>query len=122
MHRKIMEKLVVWKNNTNNRLPLLIYGARQVGKTYIIQEFANEYYKNNIYVNFERMENIARKFNSDISPNNIVSFLQSSLNTKIVPGETLIIFAEIQACERALTSLKYFTEEAPEYHLIAAGS
>ena len=97
MHRKIMEKLVVWKNNTNNRLPLLIYGARQVGKTYIIQEFANEYYKNNIYVNFERMENIARKFNSDISPNNIVSFLQSSLNTKIVPGETLIIFDEIQA-------------------------
>ena len=122
MHRKIMEKLVVWKNNTNNRLPLLIYGARQVGKTYIIQEFANEYYKNNIYVNFERMENIARKFNSDISPNNIVSFLQSSLNTKIVPEETLIIFDEIQACERTLTSLKYFTEEAPEYHLIAAGS
>lgn len=122
MQRKIMEKLMQWKKNTNNRLPLLVYGARQVGKTYVIQEFANEYYKNSVYVNFERMENIARKFNSDISPNNIVSFLESSLKVKIIPGETLIIFDEIQACERALTSLKYFAEEAPEYHLIAAGS
>lgn len=122
MQRKIVRKLIQWKDSDGKRLPLLVYGARQVGKTYAIQEFARKYYKNNVYVNLERMEDIAQKFNSDISPNTIVPFLESSLNTKIIPEETLIIFDEIQACERALTSLKYFAEEAPEYHLIAAGS
>ncbi|OGO86778.1 MAG: ATPase [Clostridiales bacterium GWE2_32_10] len=122
MKRKITEKLVKWKEKTNNRLPLLIYGARQVGKTYIIQEFGLAYYKNTVYVNFERMPIVSNFFDGDISPNRIIGLLESFFNEKIIPESTLIIFDEIQACERALTSLKYFAEEAPEYHIIGAGS
>lgn len=122
MRRKITDKLVAWKQKTRNRLPLLLYGARQVGKTYIIQSFGSSNYKNTIYINFERMPIVASYFDGDISPNRIIRLLESFFNEKIIPETTLIIFDEIQACERALTSLKYFAEEAPEYHVIGAGS
>lgn len=103
-------------------MPLVLYGVRQVGKTYILREFGDRYFKNTIYVNFERMQLIADYFEGDLQPERIIRMLEEYFTQKIVPDETLIIFDEIQACERALTSLKYFCEEAPEYHVVAAGS
>ena len=126
MKRKIMGDLLNWKDRQGiyktDRLPLLIYGARQVGKTHTMIEFGETCYKNQVYINFERMSKIAGYFESDISPKAIIPVLEGATGTKIVPEETLIIFDEVQSCERALTSLKYFAEEAPEYHIIAAGS
>lgn len=122
MERKIVEELVKWKEKKQDRMPLLIHGARQVGKTYIIKEFGEKYYKNVVYINFERMDEICTIFESDISPEKIVPLLEINFNTKIIPEQTLIIFDEVQVCNRALTSLKYFQEEAPEYQIIAAGS
>lgn len=122
MERNIMSELFEWKNRRKNRMPLVLYGVRQVGKTYILREFGDRYFKNTIYVNFERMQLIADYFEGDLQPERIIRMLEEYFTQKIVPDETLIIFDEIQACERALTSLKYFCEEAPEYHVVAAGS
>jgi len=121
MQRKIMEKLIAWKQN-EVRQPLLIHGARQVGKTYVIREFGNNEYENTIYINFENNKRIADYFDEDISPARLIKFFESSFNERILPRKTLIIFDEIQTCERALTSLKYFNEDAPEYDIVAAGS
>ena len=117
-----MQELIAWKNLTKDRMPLLLYGVRQVGKTYILREFGDRYFKNSIYVNFERMQMVADYFKGELSPDRIIRLLEEYFSQKVVPGETLLIFDEIQACERALTSLKYFCEEAPEYHVAAAGS
>lgn len=122
MERKIMNELVEWRNCRKDRMPLVLYGARQVGKTYLLQCFGRDYYKNCVYVNFERMPLIAEYFDGDLKPDRIIRFLEEYFSEKIIPENTLIIFDEIQACERALTSLKYFAEEAPEYHVAAAGS
>ena len=122
MERKIVQKLIKWKHEEKNRMPMLLYGARQVGKTYTLKEFGRDYYKNTVYINFERMEETHDFFKGDIDPNRIIRLLESKTTTKIIPEEALIIFDEVQSCERALTSLKYFAEEAPEYHIIAAGS
>lgn len=122
MKRKITEKLLKWKNGTGQRLPVLLYGARQVGKTYILSEFAKTFYKNSVYINFEKSSVLAGFFDGDLSPSRLVSIFESHFQTKITDGETLIIFDEIQACERALTSLKYFAEDAPGLHVAAAGS
>ena len=122
MKRKITSKLYEWKNMLNGRIPLLIYGARQVGKTFEMREFGALYYKNTIYVNFETDERIGKYFETDIHADHVISVLEKYYQAKIVPENTLIIFDEIQMCERALTSLKYFSEEAPEYHVMAAGS
>lgn len=121
MKRKIEKELVNWKAD-KNRKPLIIHGARQVGKTYIIREFGEKYYKNTVYVNLETNLAVASYFNDNINPERMIQFLESYVNEAIIPGETLIIFDEIQSCERALTSLKYFYEETPEYHVISAGS
>lgn len=122
MKRKITAKLQEWKEQMNGRMPLLIYGARQVGKTYTMQEFGAACYKNVVYVNFETDERIGSYFETAVHADYLVSVLEKYYQTKVVPGDTLIIFDEIQMCERALTSLKYFAEEAPEYHVMAAGS
>lgn len=122
MERKIMQELLKWKNMGQERLPLLIYGARQVGKTYAMKELGIHYFQNTVYVNFEADEKIGNFFLTDIHPDHIIHILEQYYGGKIVPGQTLIIFDEIQSCERALTSLKYFAEEAPEYHVIGAGS
>lgn len=122
MERKITRELLKWKRMGKGRLPLLIYGARQVGKTYVMQKLGVDEFKNTVYVNFEADQRIGEYFKTDIKPDTIVSILEKYYHDKIVPDETLIIFDEIQMCERALASLKYFAEEAPEYHLIAAGS
>lgn len=122
MRRKIEEKLLTWKNKNDNRMPLLLYGARQVGKTYILTEFGEKHFENTVYVNLETNLSVAAYFSDDISPDRLIRFLETTVNEVITPGKTLIIFDEIQSCERALTSLKYFCELAPEYHIAAAGS
>ena len=122
MERNIMRELVSWKELKKDRMPLVLYGVRQVGKTYILREFGDNYFKNTIYINFERMKIVAGYFEGELSPDRILRLLEEYFHQKIVPDETLLIFDEIQECERALTSLKYFCEEAPEYHIAAAGS
>jgi uncharacterized protein len=121
LRRKITKKLIEWKEREKKK-PVLMYGARQVGKTYIIEDFAKKYYKNSIYINFEKMPIFASFFESDISPSRLINIFETHFKTKITEGETLIVFDEIQACERALTSLKYFAEDAPDQHVIGAGS
>lgn len=121
MERKIVKKLIEWKNSPK-RMPLLIYGARQVGKTYTALTFGKQHYKNTVYFNMEGSTEIASIFERDLNPQRIIRELAVKSGQSIFKGDTLLIFDEIQSCERALTSLKYFCEEAPEYHVIAAGS
>jgi len=122
MKRKITEKLIQWKSKSFGRMPLLIYGARQVGKTYIVQEFGRMNYKNVAYFNLETNQTVSSYFDENIEPDRIIQFLETESNEQIVPEDTLIIFDEVQSNERALTSLKYFNEKRPEYHIICAGS
>ena len=122
MKRKIEEQLLAWKNKTAGRLPLIVNGARQVGKTYILRKFGEEQFKNVVYINLETNLTIASYFNDNIAPERLLRYLEASTGERIIPGETLIIFDEIQSCERALTALKYFCEETPEFHIAAAGS
>lgn len=103
-------------------MPLLLYGARQVGKTHILREFGEHYYKNVAYVNLETNQTVSSYFSENIEPERIIRFLETSTNERIFPQDTLIILDEIQSCERALTSLKYFNEITPEYHIACAGS
>lgn len=121
MRRKITDLLIEWRDKTD-RKPLIINGARQVGKSYIIQEFGADYFDNIITINFE-IDKLACKFiEDDITPTSIIKYLEVVSGENIVAGKTLIFFDEVQACNRALTSLKYFCETAPKYHIIAAGS
>jgi len=121
MERKIVNSLLSWKNNPH-KLPLLLQGARQVGKTYTLLSFGKEYYKNVAYFSIEDSIETSAIFERDLNPDRIVKELAAKSGQTILPEETLIIFDEIQACERALTSLKYFAEKAPRYHIAAAGS
>lgn len=121
MKREIINDLIKWKES-KNRKPLIVHGARQVGKTYIIKQFGKKYYNNLIYVNFETNREISSQISDTIDAKYIINKLELFYGEKIIPGETLIFFDEIQANERALTSLKYFYEDTPEYHIIAAGS
>ncbi len=121
MERKAMQDLINWKNK-KIRKPLLLFGARQVGKTYLVQEFGKTYFDNMIYVNFEKNNIVNRLIDENISPDYIIKNLEIIFNQKIDKENTLIFFDEIQSNPRALTSLKYFCEETPEYHIIGAGS
>lgn len=121
MKREIINDLIKWKND-KNRKPLIVHGARQVGKTYIIKEFGKKYFDNLIYVNFETNKELCNEINDNIDAQYIINKLELFYGEKIIPGKTLIFFDEIQSNERALTSLKYFYEDVPEYHIIAAGS
>lgn len=121
MKREIIKDLLKWKESSN-RKPLIVHGARQVGKTYIIKQFGKENYNNLIYVNFETNQEFSSQISEHIDAKYIINKLELFYGEKILPGKTLIFFDEIQANERALTALKYFYEDAPEYHVIAAGS
>ncbi len=121
MKRKIIDQLIKWKNKSG-RMPLILNGARQVGKTYILKEFATQNFKQFVYINLETNIHINSYFDGDISPMNIVQYLESVSDVRIIPEETLIILDEIQSCSRALLSLKSFCEDAPQYHIVAAGS
>lgn len=121
MYRKIIDFLEAWKEN-KYRKPLILQGARQVGKTYSILEFGRSHYENVAYFNFETNPKLNETFKENISPTYLIAILSHIARQTIVKEKTLIVFDEIQLCERALTSLKYFCEEAPDYHIIVAGS
>jgi len=121
MYRKLTNKLIEWKNSPY-RKPLILQGARQVGKTYTVLEFARNNYENVFYINFETMNRAKALFDDSIDPKDLVPKLSNFLKQPIMKENTLILFDEVQLCERALTSLKYFNEFAPEYHVIVAGS
>lgn len=122
MKRKIETQLLIWKNKGKDRKPLILNGARQVGKTYILRKFGEEEFKNVVYINLEANMAVASYFEENIVPEKLLRYLEVATGEKIIPGETLIFFDEIQSCERALTALKYFQEDAPEFHVAAAGS
>ena len=121
MQRFITEKLIKWKNS-KDRKPLILKGARQVGKTYILKEFGRNNYDNVAYFNFDHDEGLAELFLNTKDPRRIIEQLSLADGKKINPNTTLIIFDEVQECPNALNSLKYFCEEASEYHVVCAGS
>lgn len=121
MKRLVENKLLAWKNSTN-RKPLIVYGARQIGKTYTILDFGKTEYDTVLYCNFENDKELHKLFERSLNPERIIEGLKAYFSISIIKGKTLIFFDEIQACEAALTSLKYFNEEANDYHIIAAGS
>lgn len=121
MYRKISQKLLAWKESPF-RKPLLLQGARQVGKTFSVLEFGRNNYENVAYFNFETNTQLNATFEENIELGYLLPILSHIAGTSIIKEKTLIIFDEVQLCERALTSLKYFCEQAPEYHIIALGS
>ena len=121
MERFATEDLKKWKEKPN-RKPLVIMGARQVGKTWLMKEFGAKFYKKTAYISFYNNSELKKVFDTDYDINRILSFLNIEAGFPITPGDTLIIFDEIQNAPKAFESLKYFCEEAPEYHVVAAGS
>lgn len=121
MKRTIIKELTIWKNALD-RKPLILRGARQVGKTYILQEFAKSDFSRYHYVNFESDERLCTIFEKDLSPGRIINELQFYLDTSIDTAHDLVIFDEIQQCPRALTALKYFCEQMPKLAICSAGS
>lgn len=116
-----MRYLEEWQKSAH-RKPLILQGARQVGKTWSILEFGRTHYENVAYFNFETNPKLNQTFDENISPDYLIPILSHICGQTIVKGKTLIVFDEVQLCERALTSLKYFCEDAPEYHIVVAGS
>ena len=121
LERFILKKLIEWKES-KYRKPLILKGARQVGKTYILKMFGKENYKDVAYFNFDHDENLYNLFENTKDPKRIIEQLVFLHGKAIEPEKTLIIFDEIQECSNALNSLKYFQEEANEYHIVCAGS
>lgn len=121
MKRNAIQVLINWKSS-EERKPMVLKGARQVGKTWLMKEFGRNYYKSYVYFNFDEEDDLKSIFESNKNPQRIIELLSMIAEEKILPGETLIIFDEIQECPEALNTLKYFKEKANEYHVIAAGS
>ena len=121
MRRTAMEKLVAWKSS-DERKPMVLKGARQVGKTWLMKEFGKNYYKSFVYFNFDEEDELKSIFETNKNPQRIIELLSMIAGEKIHPLDTLIIFDEVQECPEALNALKYFKEKANEYHVIAAGS
>lgn len=121
MYRYAIENLDKWKNS-KNRKPLIIEGARQVGKTWIMKEFGKKSYNKTVYINFDSNVQMAELFSIDLNVERIIMGLELYAGHKINPADTLIIFDEVQEVPKALSSLKYFYENAPEYHIVCAGS
>lgn len=121
MKRFILEQLIKWKES-KYRKPLILKGARQIGKTYILQQFGKENYEGVAYFNFDYDEDLYNLFENTKDPKRIIEQLSFIYGKAIIPEKTLIIFDEIQECPNALNSLKYFQEEANEYHIVCAGS
>lgn len=121
LHRIVEQQLIHWKDRPDRR-PLILEGARQVGKTWVMQNFGKKHYEKTAYFNFENSKELQQEFRMSKSPDRIINILELYCGFKIKASNTLIIFDEIQECEDALVSLKYFNEEANQYHIIAAGS
>ena len=121
MYRVAIEELYKWKEG-KRRKPLIIEGARQVGKTWLMKEFGNRAYENTVYINFDSNSRMAELFASDLNTERLIMGLELYAGRKIDPTNTLLIFDEVQEVPRALSSLKYFYEDVPQYHIICAGS
>ena len=121
MYRKAIEQLLEWKNKKEHK-PLILQGARQVGKTWLMQEFGKTQYRQTAYVIFDRNENLQKAFTDYTNVKELLTKIEIETQMKITPDDTLIIFDEIQECPDAITSLKYFQEKMPELHIIVAGS
>ncbi len=121
MKRNAIQDLINWKSS-DNRKPLVLKGARQVGKTWLMKEFGQNCYDSFVYFNFDEEEELKSIFETNKNPHRIIDLLSMIAGEKILPEETLIIFDEIQECPEALNTLKYFKEKANDYHVIAAGS
>ena len=121
MYRIAIEKLLKWKQS-KRRKPLIIEGARQVGKTWLMKEFGKKEYTDTIYINFDSNSRMAELFASDLDTDRLIMGLELYVGHKIDPDNSLLIFDEVQEVPRALASLKYFYENAPQYHIVCAGS
>ena len=121
MKRNAIQALINWKSN-EDRKPMVLKGARQVGKTWLMKEFGKTYYDSFVYFNFDEEDELKSIFEANKNPHRIIELLSMIAGEKILPGQTLVIFDEIQECPEALNSLKYFREKANEYHVVAAGS
>ena len=121
MKRNAIQELVAWKSS-EDRKPMVLKGARQVGKTWLMKEFGQNYYDSYVYFNFDEEDELKSIFEANKNPQRIIELLSLIAGEKILPEKTLIIFDEIQECPEALNTLKYFKEKANEYHVIAAGS
>lgn len=121
MKRLIYEELVDWKNDANHK-PLILDGVRQCGKTYLLKQFGSKEFKNCVYCNFEESPELNELFDSNMEPSKIIRDIELLKSVRIVAGDTLLILDEIQECEPAITSLKYFHEHMPELHVACAGS
>ena len=121
MYRFAMENLKKWKESKYHK-PLIIEGARQVGKTWLMKEFGNLFYSDTVYINFDSNSRMSNLFSSDLQTDRIIIGLELYSGKKINPENTLLIFDEVQEVPRALTSLKYFCEDSPQYHIVCAGS
>ena len=121
MYRKAMEELFQWKNSAH-RKPLVIRGARQVGKTWLMEEFGRTAYENLVYINFDSNRRMEALFDADLQVDRLLMGLELYAGQKIDPSNTLLVFDEVQEVPKALASLKYFYENAPEYHIVCAGS
>jgi predicted AAA+ superfamily ATPase len=121
MNRSAVNQLIEWKNSIK-RKPLLVFGARQVGKTWLIRHFGETHFENFLYVNFEKEISLRTLFEQDYQPKRIIQVLEAFYDKEIVVGKTLLVFDEIQEAKGALTALKYFNEEVNELHIIGAGS
>ena len=121
MYRMAMENLLAWKQS-RRRKPLIIEGARQVGKTWLMKEFGRQAYADTVYINFDSNARMAELFASDLDTKRLVLGLELYAGRKIDPEKALLIFDEVQEVPRALAALKYFCEDAPQYHIVCAGS
>ena len=121
MERDRLNELILWKEN-QSRKPLILRGARQTGKTWLLKEFGRTHFRELVYINFEEASYLQSIFKYDFDITRIITVLQIYSHAVISPEDTLIVFDEIQAAENGITSLKYFYENAPQYYLIAAGS
>jgi predicted AAA+ superfamily ATPase len=121
INRSILNQLGVWKNKTD-RMPLILQGARQIGKTWVLQDFGKRCFKHTAIFNFDKTEELNVLFEETKDVFRLLEQLQFYTKVPIIAGETLIIFDEIQECNKALNCLKYFCEDAPQYHIVAAGS
>ena len=121
MYRTAIEKLYDWKES-RYRKPLIIEGARQVGKTWLMKEFGANAYKDTVYINFDSNDTMRALFEPDLDPSRLIEGMEIYSGKKIIPGETLLIFDEVQEVPKALTSLKYFCENMPQIHIMCAGS
>ena len=121
MNRLLIQEMIAWKNS-NNRKPLIIQGARQVGKTWLMKEFGKQEFEQVVYLNFESSSRLSQLFAVDFNIERIITTIEIETKQKINSETTLLIFDEIQEVEKGLTALKYFQEQAPQYYILAAGS